>query len=67
MSDYPFSQLSFEHIYIPLCLYFNYELGYPVQRREYIYIPLCLYFNNVPELARRQYIRFTFHYVSILI
>ena len=36
-------------IYIPLCLYFNYQPESGSLTFHQIYIPLCLYFNDNPE------------------
>ena len=34
-----------EAIYIPLCIYFNYDEGGETIDTVSIYIPLCIYFN----------------------
>ena len=34
------------HIYIPICFYFNNDVSKPKSKPKKIYIPICFYFNN---------------------
>ena len=54
-------------VYIPLCLYFNKWRISSVRLGSSVYIPLCLYFNDNGMVDVTICLKFTFHYVSILI